>query len=164
MSPLSVAVREDSCRMNGRDMLPFQGSSETVCSVGQASPWWYWSSMDLDGFCACHKHIQVALDFFLFSTSPYSLISAWTCVVSCHVWHHLYHVWWCHLWFQWLLHSCLWSDPSSSGSKAKSPSVCIESCQKRWFIAKNYAIVRWRSIHLGEICTTSYFMGHFCLC
>ena len=158
-----------------RDMLPFQGSSEALfCSVGQASPWWRWPLMDLGVLHACHKHIQRTWQScsWLHTSScsvPVHILlrPSWTCVASYHVLHHPYHVWWYHLQFQWLLHSDLGSGPSSSGRypvhmqaqmedvQSEISSVCIEGCQKRWFIVENYAIVRWRSIHFGEFCTTS---------
>ena len=121
-SPLSVDVWEDSFRMNGERYVTIPSKSEVLlCSVGQASPWWHWPLIDLGGLCACHKHIQRTWQScsWLHTSScsvPIHILlwPPWTCVVSYHVLHHPYHIWWYHLRFWWLLHSDPGSDPSSS--------------------------------------------------
>ena len=122
-----------------RDMLQFQTSSEVLlCSVGQASPWWHWPLIDLGGLCACHKHIQRTWQScsWLHTSScsvPIHILlwPPWTCVVSYHVLHHPYHVWWYHLRFWWLLHSDPGSDPSSSGRYPVHMQVQMEDIQSK---------------------------------
>ena len=83
-----------------RDMLPFQGSSEALfCSMGQASPWWHWTLIDLDGLHVCHKYIQRTwqscswLHTSSCSVPVHVLLQpSWTCVVSCYVLHHPYDI------------------------------------------------------------------------
>ena len=170
-SPLSVAVWEDSCGMNGERyvtctctcymyLLPFQGSSEALlCSVGQASPWWRWPLMDLGGLCACHKHSRRTWQSCSWLHTSCSvpvhvlLWPSWTCVVSCHVLHHSYHVWWYHLQFQWLLHSDLGPGPSSSRRYSVHMRVQMEDVQSEISLC-----VCWRlseeMIHSRELCNS----------
>ena len=142
-------------------MLPFQGSSEALlCSVGQASLWWHWPLMDLGRLHACHKHSQRTWQSCSWlHTSSCSvpihvfLRPSWTCVGSCHVLHHSYHVWWYHLWIRWLLQSDLGSGPSSSGRYPVHMWVQIEDVQSEISLC-----VCWRLseeiIHSQELCNS----------
>ena len=148
-----------------RDLLPFQGSSEALLYfVRQASPWWHWPLMDLGGLCACQNHIQRTWQSCSWlHTSSCSvpvhvpLWPSWTCVVSCHVLHHPYHVWWYHLWFWWLLHSNLGSDPSFSGRYPMHKQVLMEDIQSEISL-----YVCWRlseeMIHSWELCNSEMKM------
>ena len=138
-NPLSIAMWEDSCGMNGVRYVTIPRKLWSSPLVWGAGIFWsHWPLMDLGGLCACHKHSQGTWQ----SPSWLHTLICWvpvlvtwllakTCVVSCHVSHHPSHAFWCHLQFQCLLCIDQGSGPSFSGRYPVDMQVWMEGIQSK---------------------------------